>query len=104
MTTKKLQPQPQLTDTDLNILRKCFLDSLKVEERTIYGETSFILKGSWFKGDKTIGVFSHDYSIYRVYGYPKTNHEIVKYLMEHGYPKIVIQNMSDHPETKEWFL
>lgn len=104
MATKKPQTQPQLTDTDLNILRKCFLDSLKVEERTVYGETSFILKGSWFKEDKTIGVFNHDYSTYKVYGYPKTNDMIIKYLNEHGYPKIVIQNMSDHPETRGWFL
>ena len=104
MATKKPQTQPQLTDTDLNILRKCFLDSLGVKENTFYGETYFKLKGSWFKEDKIIGAFNHNYNIYQVYGYPKTNHEIVKYLMEHGYPKIVIKNMSDHPETREWSL
>lgn len=108
MATKKskpeLQTQSQLTQTDLNILYKCFLDSLNVKGRTIYSETTFELKGSWFKEDKIIGVFSHDHNLYKVYGYPKTNHEIVKYLMEHGYPKIVVQNVSDDPKTTGWFL
>lgn len=106
MATKKSKPelQTQLTETDLNILYKSFLDSLNVKEHTCYSQTTFRLKGSWFKEDKIIGVFYHNHNLYKVYGYPKTNHEIVKYLMEHGYPKIVIQNASDHPETRDWFL
>lgn len=93
----------KITETDLEILRKCFMDSLGVVESEFYGEHIFKLKSSWNKNSgKTIGVLKNN--IYFVHGYPKTNGEIVKYLMEHGHQNIVVKNTSDEPSKPFCYL
>lgn len=85
-----------ITKTDLEILRKCFLDSLGVVEYEFFNDLRFSLKEGWNRNSgKIIGVLKGE--TYFVYGYPKTNSEIVKYLMEHGYKNIVVKNVSDEP-------